>query len=77
MCRKEGAAGNDISRTNVPNVRVAFREETLLEELHLLSEAYTHKNEFLNIDGAQSDEFRKQIEFEDSTEFNFIEKQIK
>ncbi|KAF6216105.1 hypothetical protein GE061_000443 [Apolygus lucorum] len=30
---KEGVAGNDISRTNVPDVRVAFRTETLLDEL--------------------------------------------
>ena len=43
--RKEGWAGNDISRTNVPNVRVAFREETLLEELHLLSDACNQQKE--------------------------------
>ncbi|KAF4519195.1 hypothetical protein B566_EDAN013488 [Ephemera danica] len=30
---KEGVAGNDISRTNVPNIRVAYRHETLLDEL--------------------------------------------
>uniref|UniRef100_A0A8D8LKZ1 AMP deaminase n=2 Tax=Cacopsylla melanoneura TaxID=428564 RepID=A0A8D8LKZ1_9HEMI len=30
---KEGAAGNDISRTNVPDIRVAFRHETLIDEL--------------------------------------------
>lgn len=30
---KEGVAGNDISRTNVPDIRVAFRYETLLDEL--------------------------------------------
>ena len=30
---KEGVQGNDISRTNVPDIRVAFRYETLVEEL--------------------------------------------
>ncbi|KAL3287102.1 hypothetical protein HHI36_001585 [Cryptolaemus montrouzieri] len=30
---REGVAGNDISRTNVPDIRVAFRYETLIEEL--------------------------------------------
>lgn len=30
---KEGVAGNDISRTNVPDIRVSFRYETLVEEL--------------------------------------------
>lgn len=30
---KEGVAGNDITRTNVPDIRVAFRTETLIDEL--------------------------------------------
>lgn len=30
---REGVAGNDIKRTNVPNIRVAYRYETLQEEL--------------------------------------------
>ncbi|KAK7578161.1 hypothetical protein V9T40_010366 [Parthenolecanium corni] len=30
---KEGVAGNDITRTNVPDIRIAFRYETLIEEL--------------------------------------------
>ncbi|XP_066142401.1 AMP deaminase 2 isoform X2 [Euwallacea fornicatus] len=29
---KEGVAGNDIARTNVPDIRVAFRYETLIDE---------------------------------------------
>jgi len=29
----EGIAGNDIHRTNVPDIRVTFRYETLLNEL--------------------------------------------
>ncbi|XP_067135225.1 AMP deaminase 2 isoform X2 [Centruroides vittatus] len=30
--RAEGVAGNDITRTNVPDIRVAYRYETLLDE---------------------------------------------
>ncbi|WP_411027330.1 hypothetical protein, partial [Salmonella sp. s54925] len=30
---KDGLAGNDISKTNVPNIRVSYRYETLLQEL--------------------------------------------
>ncbi|CAG4956920.1 unnamed protein product [Colias eurytheme] len=30
---KEGVAGNDITRTNVPDIRVSFRYETILDEL--------------------------------------------
>ena len=30
---EEGPAGNDITRSNVPNIRVAYRHETLVEEL--------------------------------------------
>ena len=30
---REGVAGNDITRTNVPDIRVAYRSETLLDEL--------------------------------------------
>jgi AMP deaminase len=30
---KEGVAGNDMSRSNVPDIRVGFRYETFLEEL--------------------------------------------
>ena len=30
---KEGVAGNDISRTNVPDIRVSYRYETLVDEL--------------------------------------------
>jgi AMP deaminase len=31
-----GAAGNDIHKTNVPNIRLAYRHATLLEELNLI-----------------------------------------
>ena len=35
--QEEGPGGNDITRTNVPNIRVAYRHETLVEELkHIL-----------------------------------------
>ncbi|XP_014246157.1 AMP deaminase 2 [Cimex lectularius] len=30
---KEGIAGNDITRTNVPDIRVAYRTESLIDEL--------------------------------------------
>lgn len=30
---REGVAGNDITRTNVPDIRVAYRYETLMDEL--------------------------------------------
>lgn len=33
---REGLAGNDMSRTNVPDIRIAFRYETFLEELSTL-----------------------------------------
>ncbi|KAL1722966.1 hypothetical protein EV715DRAFT_287007 [Schizophyllum commune] len=32
-----GAAGNDINKTNVPNIRLTFRHETLLEELDMIA----------------------------------------
>ncbi|KZT73977.1 AMP deaminase [Daedalea quercina L-15889] len=31
-----GAAGNDINKTNVPNLRLEYRRQTLLEELNLI-----------------------------------------
>merc|ERR1711974_143626 len=31
--RRDGVAGNDMTRTNVPDIRVAYRHETLLDEL--------------------------------------------
>uniref|UniRef100_A0A8C4WY44 AMP deaminase n=1 Tax=Eptatretus burgeri TaxID=7764 RepID=A0A8C4WY44_EPTBU len=34
--QKEGPEGNDIRQTNVPNIRVAFRHETLCQELFLI-----------------------------------------
>lgn len=36
---KEGQEGNDIRRTNVPDIRVAFRYETMYEELNLITQA--------------------------------------
>ncbi|XP_065179539.1 AMP deaminase 2-like isoform X3 [Sycon ciliatum] len=38
---KEGVDGNDIRCTNLPDIRVAYRHETLLEELQLLCNAIT------------------------------------
>lgn len=31
-----GVAGNDIEKTNVPDIRVSYREETLQSELNLV-----------------------------------------
>ncbi|XP_030076388.1 AMP deaminase 2 [Microcaecilia unicolor] len=36
---REGPEGNDIRRTNVPDIRVAYRFETLSEELTLITQA--------------------------------------
>uniref|UniRef100_A0A6Q2YPA8 AMP deaminase n=1 Tax=Esox lucius TaxID=8010 RepID=A0A6Q2YPA8_ESOLU len=41
---KEGPESNDIRRTNVPDIRVAYRSETLLEELHLITHAVRAKD---------------------------------
>ena len=35
--RKEGIAGNDVKRTNVPDIRVAYRYATLVHELELIT----------------------------------------
>lgn len=36
---KEGPEGNDIRRTNVPDIRVSYRYETLCQELALITQA--------------------------------------
>lgn len=36
---KEGPEGNDIRRTNVPDIRVGYRYETLCQELALITQA--------------------------------------
>nr|XP_025045019.1 AMP deaminase 2 [Pelodiscus sinensis] len=36
---KEGSEGNDIRRTNVPDIRVSYRFETLCQELTLITQA--------------------------------------
>lgn len=33
---REGMAGNDISRTNVPDIRIAYRYDTLVEEMRTI-----------------------------------------
>ncbi|KAJ7575108.1 hypothetical protein C8J56DRAFT_1007804 [Mycena floridula] len=35
---RPGAAGNDINKTNVPNTRMAYRHQTLTEELRLIND---------------------------------------
>jgi len=41
--RKEGIAGNDVKRTNVPDIRVAFRYETLTHELDLITNSVINR----------------------------------
>lgn len=36
---QEGVMGNDITRSNVPNIRIAYRYETLTQELRMLLRA--------------------------------------
>ncbi|XP_062396422.1 AMP deaminase 2 isoform X1 [Sardina pilchardus] len=36
---REGQEGNDIRRTNVPDIRLAYRHETMCEELNLITQA--------------------------------------
>lgn len=37
---KDGVAGNDMSRSNVPDIRVGFRHETFLEELSNIFQSF-------------------------------------
>ena len=37
--KAEGVAGNDIQRTNLPDIRVSYRHETLLDELQSIFRA--------------------------------------
>lgn len=39
---REGVPGNDITRTNVPDIRVAYRSETLLDELSNIFKVHQH-----------------------------------
>jgi AMP deaminase len=41
---QEGKDGNDIRRTNVPDIRVAYRHETLTGELDLITRAVKARN---------------------------------
>nr|XP_043879320.1 AMP deaminase 2-like isoform X2 [Solea senegalensis] len=49
---KEGPESNDIRRTNVPDIRVAYRSETLSEELNLI----THAVRTEELDGIDEDD---------------------
>lgn len=42
--REEGVLGNDVARTNVPDIRVSFRHEALVEELNNLFKAKSLPN---------------------------------
>lgn len=41
---REGVPGNDITRTNVPDIRVSYRSETLLDELSNIFKVHQHPN---------------------------------
>lgn len=41
--REPGIPGNDIRRTNVPAIRIAYRDEAFREELKLLTLGYRSK----------------------------------
>ena len=43
--QKLGASSNDIRRTNVPSIRVAYRYEALCEELSILGHAYKKRQD--------------------------------
>jgi len=45
---KEGVAGNDITRTNVPDIRVGYRSETLVDELSNIFKVVQHEPDFTN-----------------------------
>lgn len=54
----EGPAGNDIRRTNVPDIRVAYRHETLEAELDLVTSSNISRQRDANSknDFAENDE---------------------
>ncbi|TNN82937.1 AMP deaminase 2 [Liparis tanakae] len=50
---KEGQESNDIRRTNVPDIRVAYRYETMCEELNLITQAIrTDEQETIREEGS-------------------------
>lgn len=50
---REGQESNDIRRTNVPDIRVAYRYETMCEELNLITQAIrTDELETIEEEGA-------------------------
>ena len=48
--KKEGIQSNDVKRTNVPDIRVAYRYDTWIYELNLLVEGVNKsaKSKFVN-----------------------------
>ncbi|VDO64788.1 unnamed protein product, partial [Onchocerca flexuosa] len=47
---EEGVLGNDVSRTNVPDIRVSFRHETLVDELCSLFRTLNIQRKDSNVD---------------------------
>jgi AMP deaminase len=52
---REGVAGNDIFRTNVPDIRVAYRYETLVAELNSIFKTFSLNDHIGLIDEKMSD----------------------
>jgi len=46
--QREGVEGNDVQRTNLPCIRVAFRYETLLDELNHLRDLHYNNTKQLS-----------------------------
>lgn len=47
---REGVAGNDITRTNVPDIRVGFRYESMVDELtNIFNKYISNNNDFNNV----------------------------
>ncbi|XP_018800892.1 PREDICTED: AMP deaminase 2 isoform X2 [Bactrocera latifrons] len=60
---REGVAGNDITRTNVPDIRVAYRHETLLDELSNIFKVHEiPKKESANNVQLQAEEVENEVE---------------
>uniref|UniRef100_A0A034V9N6 AMP deaminase n=1 Tax=Bactrocera dorsalis TaxID=27457 RepID=A0A034V9N6_BACDO len=60
---REGVAGNDITRTNVPDIRVAYRHETLLDELSNIFKVHEiPKKQSANNVQLQAEEVENEVE---------------
>ena len=51
--QEAGVAGNDIRRTNVPAIRIAYRYEAFCEELRLLTLGYRSRQQVVSCKGRE------------------------